>query len=234
MAWLLGCASGARVAPPAPLDRTDRGLPKLWGAPAAELATQRVVKLHYQGDEGDATLNLIFRLEHEDRFSLQGNDRLGRSWFRLAVDGERALLLDLREKTYCSYDTAIELSAVPLGPLPFDRLPALLLGRLPTEPVTQSRRPDGSWRIVDAEGREWTAEVVGDTLERWTLWQGGEPVVWWFREDSLSYLSARQEGLQLRWRVPRGERLSRPPDDLAVPDAYAPSLECGEGSRWVD
>lgn len=203
--------------------------PHLWGLPGEELATQRIVKLHYQGPDGDATLNLVMRLERQDRFSLQGNDQLGRSWFRLAVEGSRALFLDLRGKTFCRFEESIEIAAVPLGPLPFDQLPALLLGRLPVEPVERVRRDADSWHFLDALGREWTAEAPEGRLERWTLWRQGEPEVWWQRGDPLSYLSARSEGLQLRWRTPAGQALTRAPAGLELPAGFVPGPDCAEG-----
>jgi hypothetical protein len=185
-----------------------------------------VVKLHYQGPDGDATLNLVLRLERPDRFSLQGNDQLGRSWFRLAVEESKALYLDLRGKTFCRFEEAIEIDAIPLGPLPFDQLPALLLGRLPVVPLERTATGGDAWRFRDGEGRQWTAEAPDGRLERWTLWRDGEPEVWWHRDDSLSYLSARAQGLQLRWRTPRGQPLTRPPAPLEVPEGYAAGTDC--------
>jgi hypothetical protein len=199
-----------------------------WGLPPEAASTQRIVKLHYQGPDGDATLNLVLRLVDERRFSLQGNDQLGRSWFRLAVEDSRALFLDLRGKTFCRFEESIEIDAVPLGPLPFDQLPALLLGRLPVAPVERMRTSDDGWRVLDAAGREWTAEVPGGELARWILWRNGEPEVWWQRSDSLVYLSARAEGLQLRWRTPPGQPLARDPAGLEVPEGFAASRECAE------
>jgi hypothetical protein len=205
-----------------------RGEPEqsLWGLPEDALRTQRILKLHYDGPDGDATLNLVLRLERSDRFSLQGNDQLGRGWFRLAVDESAALFLDLREKTFCRFEESIEIAAVPLGPLPFDQLPALLLGRLPVVPVERSRLGGDGWRLVDGAGREWTAEAPGGRLQRWTLWRAGEPEVWWHRDETLAYLSARSEGLQLRWRGAPGQALTRSPATLEVPEGFAPGAEC--------
>jgi hypothetical protein len=208
-------------------DVGDESAPRFWGLPEDALATQRVVKLRYEGPDGDATLNLILRLERQDRFSLQGNDQLGRSWFRLAVDETRALFLDLRAKTFCRFDEAIEIEAVPLGPLPFDQLPALLLGQLPIQPVEHARIGGESWRLVDSAGRAWTADAPAGRLERWTLWRAGEPEVWWHRGASLSYLSARSDGLQLRWRTPGGQPLTQTPASLEVPEGFVASEDCG-------
>ena len=220
------CAGGGgRLATPA--EPVAEPAATLWGLPADALRTQRIVKLHYDGPEGDGTLNLVLRLEREDRFSLQGNDQLGRGWFRLAVEDAAALFLDLRAKTFCRFEDSIEISAVPLGPLPFDQLPALLLGRLPVVPVETTRQDDGGWRLRDDLGREWTAEASEGRLESWTLWRAGEPEVWWHHDDSLAYLSARTEGLQLRWRSAPGQALTRSPATLEVPQGFTESTECG-------
>lgn len=223
-AWSCASGGGDVVVPAEPIagDTTS-----LWRLPEDALRTQRIVKLHYDGPKGDGTLNLVLRLEREDRFSLQGNDQLGRGWFRLAVEDASALFLDLRGKTFCRFEESIEISAVPLGPLPFDQLPALLLGRLPVVPVESTRQGEGGWRLRDQLGREWTAQAPEGQVESWTLWHAGEPEVWWHRDQTLSYLSARTERLQLRWRTAPGEALTRPPAALEVPEGFTAGTECG-------
>jgi hypothetical protein len=201
------------------LDRDEVVSP--WLIPAHELSTQRYLTLRYNGPEGDGVLKLALRLETPERYSLEGSDRLGRSWFKLAADGDRALYLDQRERTYCRFSQAIEIAAVPLGPLPFDVLPALLLDRLPVVPAEPLRRREGEVRFRDEGGRRWSAELSGGAPVRWTLLRDGRPAVWWFRRDGTSYLSASEEKLQLRWRQGRVEPLLRPAIPLDVPEGYS-------------
>jgi hypothetical protein len=228
-----GCATPTpRVTPAPPLPApvaADRLDPALWTLPAEELGTQRIVRFRYQGPGDDGTLYLTLRLERRDRYTLEANARLlGKSVFRLMVDDGRAIYLDLQRSEYCRFERAIEISAVPLGPLPFDVLPALLLGRLPTEPASPVRPGGeaGDLGFRDRDGREWTVQVRDGRLARWTLWRDGEPAVWWLDDGSTAYLSAREEGLQLRWRAGAPEPLHAPLQAPSVPDGFTAAEDC--------
>ncbi|HVS16879.1 MAG TPA: hypothetical protein VMV46_23445 [Thermoanaerobaculia bacterium] len=232
---VVGCSSSlprtTPAPPPAASDVGEGALDAgLFTLPAAELGTQRIVRLRYQGPGDDGTLYLVLRLERPDRYTLEGNARLlGKSVFRLMVDDGRAIFLDLQRSEYCRLERAIEISAIPLGPLPFDVLPALLLGRLPTAPASPVQRSGeaGDLAFRDGQGREWTVQVRDGRVERWTLWREGEPAVWWLDDGSAAYLSAREEGLQLRWRAGAAEPLRAPLEPPAVPTGFTAGSDCG-------
>ena len=190
------------------------------GIDPGDRQTQRLVTLNYRGPEGDGTLRLALRLADETRFSVQGTDRLGRRWFRLSVHGEEATLLDLREKTFCRFTGDVEILAIPLGPLSFSRLPALLLGRLPTAAREAAETEAGEWSFRDDFGRRWTARFGDGRLESWTLWRDGEPEVYWGHRGELSFLSSRSQELQLRWRSSRAQPLAQAPASLDVPEGF--------------
>ncbi|MEM6701097.1 MAG: hypothetical protein AAF690_00250 [Acidobacteriota bacterium] len=196
------------------------GLERWSGLEPEDLETQRLVTFNYKGPEGDGTLRLALRLRDSDRFSVQGTDRLGRRWFRIAADDDRALLLNFRDKTHCWFEGDVEILGVPLGPLSFSRLPALLLNRLPSVPLNPREMTEGHWEFEDRQGRRWTTRLVDDELDSWTLWKDGEPEVYWGREGELSFLSARFEDLQLRWRSSRSQPLQREPEALVVPEGF--------------
>ncbi len=194
-----------------------------WGGLPPELeATQSLVTLNYKGPEGDGTLRLALRLERETRFSVQGTDRLGRRWFRLAVDGDRAVLLNQREDTYCAFEGEVEILGVPLGPLSFSRLPVLLSNRLPARAVFEAEQEDGRWSFRDERGRDWRARFEGGELVSWTLLQDGEPEVYWLRQGELSVLSARHRELQMKWRHSKPQPLAREVASLEIPEGFAP------------
>ncbi len=168
------------------------------------LPVQWITKMDYSGPEGDFVMSLIFRVENPERFSIQAKDRLGRTWWDLTVSGQRALALLRREETFCTYQGAVEIAALPLGPLEFTVLPSLILGRLPFEPTGRFHRGEGQWSVQDDRERTWFARLdrVG-VLESWTLLEDDLPAIWWTQQGGLSVLSAREHGLQLRWRNSR-------------------------------
>jgi hypothetical protein len=197
-----------------------------WEVPNEDLATQRYLRLHYDGPEGEGVLRLILRLATPSRFSLEGRDRLGREWFTLLVDQQQALFLDDRQRTYCWFHEVIEIAAVPLGPLPFEVLPALLLHRLPADPSAPFSERDGEVEIVDRRGRRWTALLAAGQPVRWTLWRGPRPYVTWRLEGEMAYLSSSEESLQLRWQQRAGQLLAVEPAQLEVPDGYSAAADC--------
>lgn len=202
----------------------------MWALPTEEMRTQRLVRLHYEGPGDDGTLYLILRLESPSRYNIEANARLlGKSVFRLMVRDDRALFLDLQRSEYCRFDQAIEISAVPLGPLPFDVLPALLLGRIPARPDAEgvAITENGLWGFRDREGRRWTLVEEGGRLASWTLWKEGSPAVWWSRDGDVLYLSAREEELQLRWRSGAPEPLATGLTTPAIPEGFVAGTDCG-------
>lgn len=225
-----GSLGSDRPRPPSQDDAAIAGAAALWMLPAGEMETQRLVRLRYDGPRDDGTLYLTLRLESPSRYTLEAHSRLlGKSVFRLLVRDERALYLDLQRSEYCRFDHAIEIAAVPLGPLPFDVLPALLLGLVPTRPDGAGAQldEDGGWSFRDREGRRWTVVEEGGLPQSWTLWREETPSVWWSREGDMSYLSAPEEELQLRWRAGAAEPLATELATPVVPEGFVPGTDCG-------
>jgi hypothetical protein len=180
------------------------------GIGGAQVPSRSQFTLHVDGPEGDGVLSLTLRLRAADRFRLTARDRvLRRQVWELALEGESALMIDHRAESYCWYGAEVELDVVPLGPLPVASLPAMLLGRLPLSPHTEIARAAGGEEVefLDRLGRRWRVTIVGDTVRSWTLFDGREPSVWYSQAaDGIRRLSARREGLQLRWRQSAFER----------------------------
>jgi len=229
-----GCGSSGPSAPAslptspvgsAPASSTLTDLEDWSGVGAEEERTQRLITLNYRGPDGDGTLKLALRMATGERFSVQGTDRLGRKWFLIAVEGEQALLLNQRDKSYCRFEGEVEILAVPLGPLSFSRLPALLLNRLPSEAVNARETADGLWIFEDSRGRSWNARIESGALIHWALLKDGAPEVYWSQQGDLSFLSARTQDLQLRWKSSRPQSLVVEPAGLSVPAGFVPG-EC--------
>ncbi|HVT18292.1 MAG TPA: hypothetical protein VHQ90_19215 [Thermoanaerobaculia bacterium] len=216
-----GCATAPRpaVAPPAP------PLPA-WQIPPDAYGWQRLYRVAYSGPEGEGSLRVTLRLEAPERYQVQAVDPLGRTLWSLEVNAGKGLWLDHRGRVFCRLDGKIELAPLPLGPFPLVALPALLLGRLPAEPAppppageggasvaaTLAPAPPpgpGSLEVVfrDAAGRRWSAQVRQGQVERWTLWQGEAPALWWMQSGGWAILSDRGRGVQVRWREVLRERL---------------------------
>jgi len=216
LAFVLGLLLAVRSEP----ESEGHGIIPL-GLTEEQLHSQWISKLEYAGPEGDFVMNLIFRLEGRDRFSIQARDRLGRTWWDLSVDGSRALSLDRRNHTYCTFDRVVEVTALPLGPLEFTLLPQLILGRLPFEPLGVQDRGEGEWSLQDERRRTWYARMEDGELRSWRLEDSGRPVIWWSRVGELMVLSAPREKLQLRWRNNPLQELATEPLAMGVPDGYA-------------
>jgi len=193
-----------------------------------ELGTQRLFRMHYDGPEGEGSFKLTLRLAALDSFQITTVDRLTRRWWGLSVDGDEALLLDHRGRTYCRYGGEIEIAAVPLGPLPFRTLPALLLGRLPLAAATPVERSGDEIGFRDRDGRRWSAILERGAATNWILWGEDGPEVWWQRRDDASLLSSRSEGLQLRWRQIVAEPMVEPLTPVTIPADYVAG-NCAEG-----
>lgn len=227
-ALLLGCA-GARA--PVPLSAAGQAP---WVVPPAAYGTQRLFRLHYQGPEGEGALRLVLRLVSAERYRLVIADRLGRSLFTLDAAPSGGLLLDHRRSLACPLDEGVELEGLPVQPLPFDALPALLLGRLPASPARGRPEPSarGAIEFRDAADRRWTAEIgPRGRVRSWTLWRGREPVLWWRSKGAEAVLSDRERGAQASWREVGSEPLAGPLPPPAVPEGFeAGNCRPGEAS----
>jgi hypothetical protein len=192
-----------------------------WQIPAGELGTQRLYRVSYSGPEGEGSFRMTLRLATLERYQVQAVDPVGRSLWSLDVTAGRGLFLNHRARTSCIFEGSFDLSGVPLGPFPLLTLPALLLGRVPSEPAAPPEQHGREIAFHDAADRVWSATVRDEgVVERWTLSESGSPTVWWFRQDSWAILSDRARGVQVRWREALAERLKTEPAPLGVPAGY--------------
>jgi hypothetical protein len=241
-AWLLaatllaaGCASAP---PPAPGGGETPGFADLaaaWSLPAAELATQRLFRVRYDGPDEGGSFRLTLSLLTADRFQVRAVDPLGRALWTLDAAGGEGLWLDHRNRLVCRLEGRFDVAAARLTPFPLPALPALLLGRLPSPPDgAVERLPAGGAGAADrldyrdAAGRRWTARIEAGRPVSWALWEEGEAAVWWQRRDGEAFLSDRERGSQLRWRETLREPLPAAAGGLAappVPDGYR-AVDC--------
>ncbi len=250
--WHWGCAStgagatpgrGGEAASRADARPTARagGLPAVaapWEIPETEWRTQRIVRMHYDGPEGNGTLRLVLRFENPERFHVSASDRLGRRWWDLNVEAGSALVLWVRERTFCRYAGDLEVPALSLGPVPAGAVAALLMRRLPAPPAdpgawerataASERGAPVEFAFADRRGRRWTAESTAGGPSRWTLWRDGRERASWSRDaEGMARLVESDDGLELRWRQQRpATGLTGPVPPPDVPGGFQPG-RCG-------
>ena len=211
-----GCAAspGARSVPPPG--------PTPWALPEAALGTQRLLRLDYDGPEGDGSMRLTLRLASPSAFQLLATDRFGRALWSVDVDGESVLWIDHRRETYCRRPPDAVLPGWDEGPAGALRwIPAILLGAVPASVVESRRGGDGEeLELEDDRGRRWTATVESGALTAWTLWDDGGPAWWWRRDGRGGTLSQREAGRQLSWREAVVERLAGPLEPIERPAGH--------------
>lgn len=218
LALLLTACATTGPRPGAPADATPP-----WRIPAEAFGSQRLYRVNYSGPEGEGSFRVTLRLASPLRYQIQAVDPVGRSLWGLDVAAERGVWLDHRNKATCSFEGSFDVAGIPLGPFPLLSLPSLLLGRVPAEPSgeVEPERKGREVELRDDLGRRWAAELdARGGVEGWTLWDGGQPAVWFQRRDSWAYLSDRSRGVQVRWREVLREDLAREPDPLAAPAGY--------------
>ncbi|MFQ5527521.1 MAG: hypothetical protein ACE5GX_14820 [Thermoanaerobaculia bacterium] len=178
-----------------------------------DLGTQHLMRMRYQGPKGTGALRLILQIEARERYRVEAKDRFGRSLWTLDASGGQTLLVDQRRGLYCRSEHGIRIPEIALESLPLAELPAILLGRLPSD-----LRPDPGDGYRDGSGRRWT--IVGPQLapDSWTIWQDGEPWLWWGRGPQGGGVLSHRTGSQLRWRQVVAEALAR---ELAPPQLEA-------------
>ena len=204
------------------------------GLRGGEFPTQRLYRVRYEGPDGQGSLKLTLRLEAPGRFQLSAADPLGRAVWTLGLGSGAARFLDHRRHLSCDLPAEVRLPQVVLAKLPVRMLPVVLLGLLPSPPaVPEAVAGDERRRLRynDADGRQWSAVVVGEEVESWTLWEGDKPALWWSRQAGGGILSAH-EGAQFRWRQTVSEPLTEALAPLEVPPGYE-SGEC-EGAGAED
>ena len=197
--------------------------------------------MHYDGPEGNGTLRLVLRFEDPERFHVSASDRLGRRWWDLNVSKGDALVLWVRERTFCRYAGDLEVPALSLGPVPARAVAALLMRRLPSPPAdprgwAETAVTGQSGRSVeidfeDGRGRRWTTEATLAGPSRWTLWHGDRARASWSGGvegvEEVARLVESDTGLELRWRQRRpATELPGPLPAPEVPAGYRQGL-CG-------
>jgi hypothetical protein len=212
-----------------------------WVVPAEAYGTQTLYRVMVTGAEGQGSLKLTLRLAAQRRYQAQAADPLGRALWSLDVEDGRGLWLDHRARLYCRLDGAFDIASLPLGPLPLEALPPLLLGRLPVAPADPAAvtlqplagDPPGSGvaaqiAYTDPAGRRWTAVLRDGQPLSWGLRQDGAagPILTWLDSGGWAVLSDRRKGVQVRWRQTLREELRAPLAALSPPADYRPG-RCG-------
>lgn len=207
------CASAPGRRPASP------GSPATLTLPDAAFAHQYLFRLSHSGPGPDASGKLALYLDRPGRYLLRAADPLGRTAWTLEAGEDGFLLVDDRHQLYCRGERVLELTALDLGPLPPDSLPAVLLGYLPVVPPAQARSSRGALSFRDGRDRRWSVRVENGLPSSWTLERDDEALVWWTREGEGGILSHRR-GEQFRWRRTVSEPLAAPPPRLVAPPAY--------------
>lgn len=191
-------------------------------APSQQQAVEQALfRLSYHGVDGRGRLRLVLRSQGSD-FHLEAADPFGRSLWSFGTHGSEAVLLDHRESTYCRLEGAVTIDVVALSELPVRSLPLLLSGRLPADLAEPLDPPDsGEIDVVDRAGRRWTARFDRAELVAWTLYEGGEPTLWWKLQGEGGLLSHR-DGAQASWIRTASERVNDTLEPLEPPAGYMP------------
>lgn len=196
--------------------------------PAGELEARRILyRVRYEGPGGSGSLRLVLRQVATDRFRLQASDAFGRAVWGLDLDGEEVVLVDHRKRRACVSGKEVRVPELALRPLPLTAVPRVLSGRTPLRAPADTDESD--W--TDGAGQRWTSRRQGERLESWTLWQSGQPRLWWRRQPRGGVLSHR-DGSQFRWRQVAQEH--QPPSGyqrVVIPPDYE-SGECDAEAGW--
>jgi hypothetical protein len=189
--------------------------------PAAEHSSQRLYRARLESEEGRGRFRLLLRMRDPERYQIRATHPLfNRRLWSLDVEGDAAVLIDHQQHTVCRYQDEAEIGAIPLGPFPFESLPALLLGYLPLAPADDPETvADGELSFVDALGRRWVATLAGGAIARWEL--RGDDTVTWEKQSEWYVLHAVEEGLDLRWKETLREPITEPLRAMEVPADYA-------------
>ena len=182
------------------------GIPAPAGAGGVEtgqpVPARTLYRVRYEGPEGAGRLRLVLRQVAADRFQLQASDTFGRAVWSLDFDGEEVLLVNHRERSACVSGSELRVPELALRSLPLPAVARVLASRTPLP--TPAGAGESDW--TDDSGQRWTARREDDLLAAWTLWQAGEPQLWWSRQPRGGVLSHR-DGSQFRWRQAAREKL---------------------------
>jgi hypothetical protein len=205
----IGCASRSvprAVSPSSTLESS--------GLHPADYPTQRLLRIRYQGRDGELGFRTILRLTDPEHFQMRAVDLLGRALWGIEYSHPEVHFINYREKLECRTVEPIVISEMALELLPVAELPAVLVGRLPSPLLPAG--PGTKGRFLDAHGRQWSVSRVGSSIDSWTLWKDREPLLWFRSLDEGGILSHR-EGSQFRWRQTLIEPLDKVPPPLERP-----------------
>jgi hypothetical protein len=209
-----GCAAAPRPSPP--LEAGEQP----WLLPPSAWGTQRLFRCSYRGPDGEGGFKATLRLATPARFEVLIVDTFGRQLAVLHVDGEGALLVDLRRRTHCSNLESLRLPGIGALPLLPSELPAVLLGALPAAPPSAlpgAAAFDQDLEFTDARGRRWWARLEGDRVEQWRVREEGEPSWSWARGRGVSATLSGAAGAELRWQQVVAEPLRTAPAAASPP-----------------
>lgn len=247
----LGCATGVRTGPRTVGGDGGAATAAVWGIPPDAYPEQRLFRMEAETARDRVGIRAVLRIQHPDRYRLTLSDRLGRTLFTLDAGPDSGWLLDHRARRACPLDEVEALRDVPLGPLPPEALPAVLLGRAPAAPAGPvAVEAAGRLSYRDLRGWRWTVrfeevrvsaeagiETAGRRVLAWTARRRGRAILWWRRDGPEGLLSDREHGLQLRWREVAREPLADELPPPVVPSGFergvcgTPSLGLGERGR---
>ena len=206
----IGCASR-----PTLIAVSAGASPELSGLQPSDYPTQRLLRIRYQGQDGELRFRTILRLSDPEHFQMSAVDILGRALWGLEYVHPEVHFINYREKLDCRTVDPIVISEMALELLPVAELPAVLVGRLPT-PLIAARQGFDE-RLTDALGRRWSVSRDGGLLTGWTLWGDEGPLLWFRRLEAGGILSHR-EGSQFRWRETLAEPMERALPPLERPE----------------
>jgi len=195
---MLNCATSARVA----------RAPAVAGIPVATATSagnqgQWLLRAEVSSAEGVGSLRLVLRRYDSTRFALQASDALGQVRWEIRSDRDAAVWIEPQGQRYCRLNARLALRTPQwVSNIPVSDIAGLLTGDWP--PIDASAPPPApqlSLPFSDAALRHFTGERAGKEWTNWTLWESGEPLIWFKRIGVESLLSVRQPAVQIRWRV---------------------------------
>ncbi|MEO7794741.1 MAG: hypothetical protein ABIV06_08215 [Thermoanaerobaculia bacterium] len=158
---------------------------------------QWLFRAEVSGEQGSGSLRLLLRRQDADHFTLSASDALGQARWEVRREADSAIWFDPQARLYCRLDPLRALRArLALPSIPLADLPGLLIGEWPPEGRVGPASPPSP-----GENRPFTGEMGAESWATWTLWEGGEPAVWFKRVGADSLLSVRRPSVQVRWRL---------------------------------
>lgn len=196
---------------------------------------QWLYRLEVDAPEGRASFRLVLRQFRDGQFELSAADALGQTRWRLtsdALDERGAFWIDPAHRRFCRVDprATIDLPGLPRL-LPIGEWPDLLRRRIPavdddasagtaTQPI--------DW--TDSQGRRWTAFGAPGDWQRWTLWSGDRPALWYRRDAQESTISGSEPPFQLRWRETAFGELAAGATATPFSDSDFEETSCGDAT----